>query len=68
MNWVVFAGLQFYPRGGWMDYQHRAASLSDAKDWLLVNYAKEGFDWHQIVNVATGDIFHVDIEDIREQG
>ena len=49
-RFVVFSGDNYYPRGGWSDYQSSHATLEEAKE------APVQGDWSEIVDLATGQI------------
>jgi hypothetical protein len=55
----VFAGET--PKGGWFDHQDSFASLRDAQDYVTTKYGTMGWDWHHIVHVEDGSIYHVEI-------
>ena len=51
-NYIVFAGFEEGPRGGWIDFYESASTLSDAKE--LCNRAIQAdATWTQIVCVNT---------------
>jgi hypothetical protein len=49
-RYVVFAGSNFYPRGGWDDFQSSHDSLEEALA------APRRGDWFQVVDLTTGGI------------
>jgi hypothetical protein len=49
-RFVVFSGEQFYPGGGWSDYQSSHATLAAARK------APAPGDWSQIVDLTTGQV------------
>ena len=51
-KYLVFAGLQYYPRGGWKDLRAVATTLDVAKH-LAEGYTTEmvGDDWAQVVEL-----------------
>jgi hypothetical protein len=49
MKYLVFAGHQYYPAGGWDDLIAKTETLGDAYAAL----AGKAFDWWQIVEVST---------------
>ena len=61
--YLVFAGEDYYPRGGWCDFIDKHASLDDARDSIDVmshkQYVKQfrisgrHYEWYQIVNART---------------
>ena len=55
MKYIIFAGDDFYPKGGLFDYKHQTTSIEEALTWL----AKNSFDWWQIVNGETFEIERV---------
>ena len=44
--YLLFAGLAFYPRGGWGDYIGSADSIEEA----LALLPSSGVDWHHIIH------------------
>lgn len=48
-RFLVFAGNQFYPLGGWQDFKGAFEDVIDA----LTKIANGGWDWWQIVDQIT---------------
>jgi hypothetical protein len=44
---LLFAGDDFYPGGGWTDFVARFDSLEEAKEFIVQN--KKSYDWVEIV-------------------
>jgi len=57
-RYLLFAGDEYYPAGGWQDYRGRFNSLNEA----IKAAAKLTWDWWQIVNLETGKII---LEEIK---
>lgn len=51
-QYLLFAGDQFYPDGGWQDFKGSFTTLKAA----LREAAAWGADWWQIVDLKTGKI------------
>lgn len=51
-RYLLFAGDEYYPAGGWQDYRGRYNSLNEA----IKAAGKLTWDWWQIVNLDTGKI------------
>lgn len=49
-SYLVFAGGQYYPHGGWSDYIGKVVSIAAAKDLLL---GSGPYEWWQIVDINT---------------
>jgi hypothetical protein len=49
-RFVIFAGDQYYPDGGWSDYRSSYATLDEARHAITPR------DWWQIVDLETGRI------------
>lgn len=52
-RFLVFAGDQYYPYGGYWDYRGGFASIDLAKNHLL---AHRGYDWWHVVDSETQQI------------
>lgn len=50
MNFLLFAGYNYYPSGGWDDFKGSFSSREEA-----IKYAKglADYDWVQVVNLQT---------------
>lgn len=49
-RYLVFAGDQYYPAGGWEDFMGAFVTLEEAQDY----YEKlTGTDWKQLVDLET---------------
>ena len=57
-RYLLFAGDEYYPAGGWQDYRGRFNSLNEA----IKAAAKLTWGWWQIVNLETGKII---LEEIK---
>lgn len=51
-RFVVFAGCDYYPSGGWRDFLGRHPSLDAARQHGI----SSGFDWWLVVDLATDEI------------
>lgn len=49
MKYLVFAGPQYYPTGGWSDFKGDFDSKEDA----LVFLTKHHYDWWEIVEIVS---------------
>jgi len=56
-RFAVFSGSNFYPCGGWNDYQSSYATLDEAVEALNAG------DWRHIVDLTTGQIFKIPVHD-----
>ena len=54
-RFVVFAGSNYYPGGGWHDYRGNYATLDEAVE------APTSDDWRHIVDLSTGQILRIPI-------
>ena len=52
MSYLLFAGSEHYPRGGWKDFRSRHGSLVLA----LESAANAECDWWHIIDLDTGEI------------
>lgn len=50
LQFAVFAGEYYYPRGGWDDFQGTYATLEDA-----VSVGRQ-WQWHHVVDLSTGSV------------
>lgn len=46
-TFLLFAGNDFYPGGGWSDFIGRFDSFEEAKEFIIQN--KKSYDWVQVV-------------------
>ena len=66
-KYIVFAGNDYYPRGGWNDFLFSVDNLEDLED--ILGYEKNSietfylnrinncaYDWLQVVDYSTGEI------------
>ena len=51
-RYLLFSGDEFYPCGGWNDFQGEYDTVEEAKEIA----EKQGDDWWQIVNFAAREI------------
>lgn len=54
-RFLLFAGMEYYPNGGWGDFRNSFDTLEEAKREILVEIV-QGNDWYQIVDGRTGEI------------
>ncbi len=52
MRFILFAGTNFYPDGGWCDYAGAFESVEAAKQALDTSYN----DWAHVVDLTTGEM------------
>lgn len=50
-TYFIFAGLSYYPAGGWKDFRGQVDSLDAAKDKIIEELG--GQDWFQVVEYTT---------------
>ena len=53
-KFLLFAGDEYYPRGGFYDFRMSFNSISEAKDHMLKN--NESFDWWHIIDSTTMEV------------
>ena len=46
--YLLFAGYQYYPAGGWEDRRHMVASVDEAEQW----FEATDYDWWHIVDLG----------------
>jgi hypothetical protein len=70
-RYLLFAGDEYYPSGGWQDYKGRFDSVKEALKAAASGTKNLDFqgtwDWWQIVDLATGKMvmeydFHIGLE------
>ena len=49
-RYLLFAGMQYYPEGGWSDFKGAFDSPEDARSFL-----DDDWDWFEIVDRTTGE-------------
>ena len=52
-QFLLFAGDQYYPNGGWGDFEGSFDSIDEAK---VAEKALPGHDWFQVVDTASGEV------------
>ena len=52
-RFLIFAGLEYYPMGGWGDFYDSAETVEDALEKLAHAQCN---DWWQIVDSTTGTV------------
>lgn len=52
-RYLVFSGADYYPSGGWDDFQGQSSELSLAIE-IMKRQIAEGYEWAQIVDRKTG--------------
>jgi hypothetical protein len=50
-TYFIFAGLSYYPAGGWKDFKGQVNSLDEAKDKIIEELRDQ--DWYQVVEYTT---------------
>lgn len=57
MNYLLFAGSNYYPAGGWQDLQGTYKTLQEAlehtKTICRASWGSDPFDWYHVVEVST---------------
>lgn len=53
-RFVVFAGSQYYPCGGYHDYKYSFDTLEEAEKLIKEWQEKGRYEWHQIWDLETG--------------
>jgi hypothetical protein len=48
-KWLLFSGSNYYPYGGWEDFQGDFDSREQAKEWLNENFPDADSDWAHLV-------------------
>lgn len=64
-RFLVFAGEDYYPRGGWNDLQGRFDTQLEAEHEAK-ELLKKGFDWNQIVDTGYYDISEEEAQALNE--
>lgn len=49
-RYLLFAGDQYYPCGGWNDFRGGFSSIEDARDATR----DKDFDWWHVIDIQTG--------------
>lgn len=52
-RFLLFTGDNYYPSGGWGDFQKDFDTLEEATNYMGHNY---NVDWFQVVDSTTGEI------------
>ena len=52
-RFLVFAGDNWYPFGGWKDFKESFDTLHEAQNYLMDS---SSYDWYHIVDSSTGEI------------
>lgn len=60
-QFLVFAGSNFYPNGGWSDYKGDFDSIENALRYLVKSHSE--WEWYQIVNSETKEIIEATDKD-----
>lgn len=55
-KYLVFAGHNYYPSGGWDDFISSHSSLDEAIDAAKKEKEMEAYDWWHVVDFETGSI------------
>jgi len=53
LRYLLFAGEQYYPGGGWEDYKGTFATLEEAQEAESKESAACGYGWSHIVDTNT---------------
>lgn len=64
-RFLVFAGYNYYPGGGFNDYRGTADTFDESKDILKSYFQNESWGtWGQIVDIVTGEKTDFNYSDI----
>lgn len=58
-RYLVFAGDQYYPSGGWNDFKGSYLTQEDAWDALVQLFATSGCDWCHVVDAVSGKVVYL---------
>jgi hypothetical protein len=58
-QYLVFAGSDYYPSGGWKDFKGSFDSIDEAKKFLNTEELRS-YDWWQIVDTTTQEVVERD--------
>lgn len=50
MKYLLFAGTEYYARGGVLDYQKSANSIEELVEYFYDNEDEKYWDWYQITD------------------
>lgn len=50
MKYLLFAGMEYYARGGVRDYQKSADSIEELVEYFYDNEDEKFWDWYQITD------------------
>ena len=53
-RYLLFAGHDYYPNGGWSDFHNDFNDLEQAKEMALDLLSKHSYDWTQVVDTTIG--------------
>ena len=51
-RYALFCGMNYYPSGGWGDFEQSFGSVEESEDYILNMSSKP--DWWQIIDLTTG--------------
>ena len=50
MKYLLFAGMEYYARGGVLDYQKSSDSIEELVSYFYDSQDEKHWDWYQITN------------------
>lgn len=53
-RYLLFYGYQYYPDGGWNDFEGDYDTIEDAMDDIELAKIEEDADWYHIIDIETG--------------
>ena len=51
MKYLLFAGMEYYARGGVLDYQKSSDSIEELVSYFYDNEDQNHWDWYQITDI-----------------
>ena len=60
-QYLVFAGSDYYPSGGWKDFKGSFDSIDEAKKFLNTKELRS-YDWFEIVDTIKMEVVETDID------
>jgi hypothetical protein len=55
-QYLLFAGMTYYPSGGWKDYVESFDSIEEAEARYRADYEDEYYNWYHVVDLHTYEI------------
>ncbi len=53
-RFLLFAGMTYYPSGGWHDFKMSFDSVSAALSFAEQNHSDNGWNWWHVIDSTTG--------------